>query len=163
MFRGFAVLALALAVAVAGEASTGRALLTGTSKLVVHGCGARRAQFSGTVTISNDGTWTAQSDEGDGFAGTYTPAGRTGRKVLLTFDASSLAAFVGAVEEDVALACQSPPATVTSSRPKALSLAVNRKLTKAKLLLRYAFTGNAGGRSGTATYKLVARGPWTPD
>jgi hypothetical protein len=162
MFYRFAVLTFALALAVAADAATGNAGLKGMSKVGVRGCGAKRLAFSGTVTVLDDGTWSARSDEGDGFAGTYRPAGRTGRKLLLAFDTASLAAFVGAVEDDVAALCESPPATVTAVRPKALSLAVNRKLTKAKLVLRYAFTGNAGGRSGTATYKLVARGPWTP-
>lgn len=158
-FRRIAIALLVAAPAVAGAVS-GSAALTGKSRLGVRGCGADRATFSASVLVQDDGTWIAQSDQV--FGGTYAPTGRTGRTLALSFDAASEAGFIASIEEDVATVCESPPATVTSSRRKVMALVLNRKLTKAKLVVKYAVTGNAGGRSGTATYRLIGRGPWTP-
>ena len=159
------VVALAIAVSLAapsiGGAVSGSASLTGASRLGVRRCGAARVPFSGTLLVQDDGTWTANGG-GDAFAGTYTATGRAGRKLVLTLDAPSQAAFIASIEEDVASLCESPPVTVTSSRAKVLMLTLNRRLTKAKLVVKYAFTGTAEGRSGTATYRLTSRGAWIP-
>ena len=69
--------------------------------------------------------------------------------------------LVASVAEDVSTLCE-VSATVTAVRPKKLTLALNRKLTKAKLLVKIAFKGTADGRSGTATYQLLGKGPWGP-
>jgi hypothetical protein len=112
------------------------------------------------VSVQEDGTWTARGGT-DSFAGTWAASGRQGRKLVLALDAPSLAAFLGSIAEDVTRLCESP-ATVTSSRAKVLALVLNPKLTKAKLVVKYVFTGTAAGRSGTATYQLIGRGSWTP-
>lgn len=150
-----------LAASAVARAAGGSAALSGTSRLGVHGCGADPGSFSGTLAVNADGTWAIDTGEGV-FAGTYVAIGRTGRKLRLALDAASLAGFVASVEADVAMLCETPPVTVTSSRAKVVSLTINRKLTMAKLVVRYLFRGNAGGRSGTATYRLVGRGAWTP-
>jgi hypothetical protein len=154
-------IALLIAAPAVVEAASGSASLTGRSSLAVRGCGAQRMQFSGTLLVQEDGTWTANGGD-DTFAGTYVPAGRTGRRLVLTLDGPSEAALIASVEENVASVCDSPPATVTRSRAKVVALVINRKLMKAKLVVKYGFTGTAGGRSGTATYRLIGRGGWTP-
>jgi hypothetical protein len=117
--------------------------------------------FSSTLVVRDDGTWTANGGA-DSFAGTYAAVGRTGRKLALTLDEPSKAAFIASVADDIQSLCDTPPVTVTASHAKVLALTLNRKLTKAKLVVKYAFAGNAGGRSGTATYRLTGRGAWTP-
>src|SRR5512134_2969726 len=99
-------IALMLAVPVVSDAASGSASLAGVSKLVVRGCGTERATFSGSLLVQEDGTWTAQGGD-DGFAGTYTASGRTGRRLVLTFDGPSQAAFIASIEEDVTIACES--------------------------------------------------------
>lgn len=158
-FRTIAI-ALMLAAPAMAQAASGSASLTGSSKLVTRGCGRERAAFSALLLVQDDGTWTAQGGD-DSFAGTYVAVGRTGRRLVVTLDAGSEAAFIASIAADVTILCESA-ATVTSSRPKILALILNRKLTKAKLVVKYAFTGTAAGRTGTATYRLIGRGPWTP-
>jgi hypothetical protein len=153
--------ALLLVAPSIGSAASGGATLAGKSRLGVPRCGAARMTFSGTLGIRPDGTWTADGGD-DAFSGTYAVMGRTGRKLALTMDATSQAAFIASVAEEIASLCESPPVTVTASRAKVLTLVLDRKLTKAKLIVRYAFTGTAGGRSGTAAYRLIARGAWSP-
>jgi hypothetical protein len=151
----FVVAAPALARAFAGSGS-----LAGTSRLRVKGCGTYRADFATTLTVLDDGTLTAQVEEG-AFAGSGTPLGRSGRKLALALDEPSTAALVASVVEDASELCESP-ATVTATQPKTLTLVLNRRLTKAKLVVKFVFKGTAAGVAGTATYKLVGRGPWTP-
>jgi hypothetical protein len=155
-------LAMVVALPAVAGAMSGAGSLAGTSKLAVKGCGRLRAEFSGTLLVAEGGTWSVQVTGEETFAGTYTPLGRSGRKIRLALDDPSTAALVASVAEDIAGACELPAVTVTSVNPKVLTLALDRKLTKAKLVVRYAFKGNAGGRTGTATYKVIGRGPWTP-
>lgn len=157
---GTLVIVLSLMAPSIAGATSGSAALTGTSRLGVRGCHGGRMTFSGTVVVYADGTWTATGGS-DNFAGTYAAAGRTGRKLVLTLDEPSKAAFIASVAEDIQTLCDTPPVTVTNSRAKVLALTLNRKLTKAKLVVKYSIAGNAGGRSGTATYRLIGRGAWT--
>lgn len=156
------VLALLILAPAVLYAASGTASLTGTSKLAVKGCGRDRGVFSASLVVAADGTWSAQATGGDRFAGTYTTKGHAGRKLVFTLDAAATAALAASIAEDVTTICESPPATVTSSRMKVLTLTLDRKLTKATLVMRAVFTGSAGGRSGTATYKVLGRGPWMP-
>jgi hypothetical protein len=155
-------LALAIVAPTSAHALSGTASLEGFAKLVVKGCGAHRTALSATLLVASDGTWSAQSSDADSFTGTYTTVGRSGRKLRLTVDDPSAAALVASVAEDIAILCDTPPVTVTSSRPKAVTLALDRTLQKAKLVVRWVLKGSAGGRSGTATYKVQARGAWIP-
>jgi hypothetical protein len=142
-------------------AAIGAASLTGTSRLAAKGCGADREPLVATVTVRDDGTWSAESP-GDQFSGTYTSVGGTGRKLAFAFDAPTLTTLTGRIVEGVSGLCNVSGVVISSSRAKALTLTINRKLTRAKLLLRYVFAGSAGGRRGTATYTARAAGPWTP-
>ena len=154
-------MALSLLAPSVGRAVSGNASLAGTSRLGVARCGAARMAFAGALVVQGDGTWTANGG-GDAFAGTYVAKGRTGRKLLLTLDEPSKAAFIATIEEDIASLCELTAVTVTASRAKSLTLVLNRALTKAKLVVKYGFTGTANGRSGTATYRLIGRGAWVP-
>jgi hypothetical protein len=156
------ILALLIVVPAVAHAASGTASLTGTSKLAVKGCGRDRGVFSASLTVAADGTWSTQVTGEERIAGTYTTKGHAGRKLVLTFDAATAATLAASIASDVTTLCQSEPATVTSSTIKVLTLTLDRKLTKATLLMRATFTGSAGGRSGTATYKVLGRGPWTP-
>jgi len=156
--RALAVLTV-LAIA-AVQAGTGSATFTGSTKLAVKGCGTARDPFSAVVAAAGDGTWNATSP-GEQFSGTYTTIG-PGRRLKLTPDAATLANLTDVVVGGVSSLCRTGGVTVTSIRPQTSMLTLNRKLTRAKLLVRYVFAGTAGGRSGTATLTVRAAGPWTP-
>jgi hypothetical protein len=152
----FVLVAPALASAIVGSGS-----LTGPSQLRVRGCGSHRTRFSAALTVAADGTWIAQTDDGGRVAGTSTPLGRSGRKLQLSLDAPSTADLAADVAQEVAILCDSDSVIVTSTRANALTLSLNRRLTKVKLVMRFTFEGSAGDRSGRATYRLTGNGPWT--
>jgi hypothetical protein len=152
-----ALVTVAVAPAIA-EAAGGTAMLAGRSALAVKGCGRDRGRFAATLALADDGTWVA-AFEGATASGTYTAVGRTGRTLELHFDAPSSANLGDTVAEDVSLLCEAP-AAVTSTTRKVFRLTINRRRTRAALVLRYRFAGTAAGVAGTATYKLTGRGPW---
>jgi hypothetical protein len=154
------VFALALAASTVASAFTGTGTLTGTSKFVVPGCGTDRGAFVTSVTVAADGTWSAQSTEGSSFSGTYVPVGQANRKVRLTLDATTTSALASVILADAEMLCHRG-VTVTGSHPHALTLSLNRKGTTAKLVIGYGFSGRSRGRSGTASYHVIGRGPWT--
>jgi hypothetical protein len=165
MIRAMVAGALFLTFAVVNQAGAqpGNGQLAGRSVLAVKGCGRQPASFAATVAIDADGTWSGQDSEGEHFAGTWTPKGVSGRKLEVAFDPETEAALVAALVSDIALLCDaSEPITVSSVTKKVFRLTVNRKRTRAALVLRYAVKGSAGGRSGTARYRVKAKGPWTP-
>jgi hypothetical protein len=156
-------LILAIGVVTAGDAraqATGSGALAARSVLRIKGCGTRTGSFGLVALANGDGTWSAQDTAGTGYAGTYTMLGSTGRKLDLQFDASTMTAFVSSLSADAADLC-GLPVTVTSSMRKKFLLRINRRGTRAKLVLVYVFTGSAGGRQGSARYQLRAAGPWT--
>jgi len=161
-FAALVTVALALAAPTAASAFTGTATLTGTSKFVVPGCGADHGAFVTSITLAADGTWSAQSSEGSSFSGNYVPVGRANRKVRFTFDAATTSALTSVIVADASMLCHAA-VTLTGSHPRALTLSLNRKGTQAKLTIAYAFSGRARGRSGTASYHVTGRGPWTAD
>ena len=160
---GFAGLAFTLVLVAPGFASAfvGSGSLAGPSQLRVRGCGTHRAQFSATLTVAADGTWIAQTDDGGRVAGTSTPLGRSGRKLRLSLDAPSTADLAADVAQEVMILCDSESVAVTSTRANALTLSLNRRLTKVKLVMRFTVEGTAGGRSGKASYRLIGNGSWT--
>jgi hypothetical protein len=161
MILGGACLAIAMVAQAGAQAGDGQ--LVGSSVLAVKGCGRERASFTATVITEPAGAWSAQDSEGQRFTGTWVPTGVNGRKLELAFDPETEAGFIAALVSDVAALCETPdPITVSSVVKKVFKLAVNRRQTRAKLLLRYSVTGSAGGRSGTARYRVKAKGSWTP-
>jgi hypothetical protein len=154
--------ALALAASTAASAFTGTGTLTGRSKFVVPGCGTDRGAFVTSVTVAADGTWSAQSTEGSSFSGAYVPVGQANRKVRLTFDDATTSALDSNIVADATRLCNAG-VTLTGSHPHALTLSLNRKGTVAKLVIAYGFSGRSRGRSGTASYHVIGRGPWTTD
>ena len=139
----------------------GSATLAGRSALHVAGCGTHRASLSQTLVVGADGTWSAVSSD-DQFSGTWTPLGRSGRKIRMALDAASTAALVASVAEEIGPLCEITGIVITATRAKVVTLKLDRRQTKAKLLVRYVIKGKADGRSGTAVYKVTASGPWTP-
>ena len=155
------VLTLALVAPAVADAFVGSGVLAGTARLVVKRCGTARSALAATVVIRSDGTWQSTDESGDAFGGTTTPVGKGDRKLSLAFDGATMADLVASIAEDVATVCETSAVTVTSVQPKTFVLTLNRTRTKAKLVLRYVFKGTAEGRSGSATYKVLGRGPWT--
>ena len=143
------------------HAMSGTATLTGTGRLGVSGCGSRRTPLSAIVTIANDATWTSQSGYGT-LAGTYASVGKTVRKVLLTLDSSASTLLVGEIVSAVQVACHLPPITVKSTPVRRAILTISKKLTTAKLAVRWVVRGKAGGHAGTATLTLRGHGNWAP-
>jgi hypothetical protein len=146
----------------AADAQTGAqtGVLTGRSLVAAKGCGKVRESLVYAVGLAADGTWSAGNLTGT-YSGTSAPLDASGRKRELTFDADSLAAFIATVASDVTGLC-GVAVTVTSATKTAFIFKLNGKGTKAKVVLAYAFTGTAGGRSGTAKYRLKLKGPWSP-
>ena len=142
-------------------AMSGTATLAGSENLGVSGCGSRRRPLSAIVTIANDGTWTSQSEYG-ALGGTYASVGKTGRKIRLTLDASASTLLVGEIVSAVQVACHLPPITVKATPVRRATLIISKKLTTAKLSVRWVVKGKAGGHAGTATLTLRGHGNWAP-
>jgi hypothetical protein len=144
---------------VAGAVS-GSAALTGTLRLAAKGCGKQTGTLVAAMRVADDGTWTFDSAE-TSFRGTYAPKGRSGRTLALVLDGESAAGLVAMIAHDVGVLCE-VEVTVTQSRPKLVVLKLDKRLTRATLQVRYVFKGMAAGGSGTATYRVVAKGSWVP-
>lgn len=152
--------ALAMERPVAAQGLEGTAVMAAKQKLAVRRCGKEGGISGLTFTVGAGGTWNAETDDATVFAGTSTPLGTSGRKLELTFDAGSLAAFVDALASDATSLCGAAVIVETAER-EIFRFGVNRRGTKATLVLKYRFTGQAGGQPGTATFKLKAKGTWT--
>jgi hypothetical protein len=161
--RSLVLLAIPIAVPLPARALSGTAELTGASVVTARGCGHDRGTLATVLQLAEDGTWTAQSVEGPIFSGTSAPKGRSGRKLALTLDPVSEQTLVAETTNEVAMLCELPSGSVvvTESRPKVLKLTLDKKLARAKLLVRYALKGTADGRSGTASLRIAGKGPWT--
>jgi hypothetical protein len=154
---GRAIFLVAATVAPPAQALGGSGTLRGAGRFTVQRCHGFRDQVTGTVTLAADGTWSA-SVTGGSFDGTWTTD--SGRRYELSFSAPAEAAFVASLASDASQLCRTS-VTVTSVTRDDFSLTVNRRLTKARLLLRYEATGSGGGRSGRARYLLKLHGRWT--
>ena len=158
---GVAALAFSLVLPLSAHAITGSAPLTGSSVLALRGCGRHRGTVATLVALANDGTWTAMSQEGPVFTGTYTPKGRSGRKFALVMAPASEQAFVADTAAEITTACELTGVVVTEVVPKVMKLSLDKKLTTAKLLVRYRFRGASDQGSGRASIKIAGKGPWT--
>jgi len=158
------LLVLLLSAGVGAQVSTGTAQLAGRGKLAVRGCGAdRQPNFSSTVAVLADGTWTAADAEGEQFGGTWVAVGSRGQAFDLFFDAGTEADLVATIAEDIGVLCDAPEGVVvTSTVRKRFALKLNRAHTRAKLVLRYVLKGRANNRSGSAVYRIRAKGPFVP-
>jgi hypothetical protein len=156
-----AVLALSLVLPLSAHAISGSAPLTGSSVLALHGCGRHRGTVATLIVLADDGTWTAMSQEGPVFAGTYTPKGRSGRKFALVMDPASEQAFVADTAAEITTACELTGVVVSEVVPKVMKLSLNKQFTSAKLLVRYRFRGASDQGSGAASIKIAGKGTWT--
>ena len=138
----------------------GTAVMAAKQKLAVKRCGKEAGTSALTFTVGADGAWTAETDEASIFAGTSAPFGASGRKLDLTFDGGSLTSFVDALASDATGLCGIGVVVDTAER-RVFRFGTNRRGTKSTLVLKYRFTGQAGGQPGTATFKLKAKGTWT--
>lgn len=153
-------LCLVAAADAGAQSPGGSGTLKGNGALAVQRCGQDQLRASATVIVLPDGTWSAISSEGAGFAGTWTALDTSGRKLDLAFDASSEAGFVSSLANDAAELCRTS-IEVTSVQKKKFLLKINRPGTRAKLVLRYTATGTGNGRSGWARSGLTLAGRWT--
>jgi hypothetical protein len=161
--RTLGTIALLLILAASAQAQGGTAQLAGRAVLKTP-CGSDRVpNLTVTVTILPDGTWTATDAAGTPFSGTWSPVGRRGRTFDLFFDAATEAGLIATLGADVGELCGAPGGvTVTSVTRKRFRVKLNRKLTRAALVLRYTFTGSIGGIAGGARYRIGAKGPFVP-
>lgn len=150
--------ALAVLVPVAEAQVAGGGVASGTDKLRVKKCGKGKSPAVLTFTLFVDGTWSAVDEENLGFSGTYVEAST--RKVELAFDPASAALFEGVLASSASALCEQS-VQVTSAVAKKFFLRRNTRRTKAKVRIKYAFTGMADGKSGTAKYVLKAGGPYS--
>ena len=61
--------------------------------------------------------------------------------------------------DDASVLC-SAPVTATSATRRRFTLALDRRRTRAKVTLRYYLTGTTAAGAGSASYRLIAKGPW---
>ena len=149
-------------VGAAGAQVVGSGELRGQVSFAIKKCGADRGRAQVGIAVAPDGTWTAGSGEGLPLSGTSQPLGMSGRKLTLAFDAESAADFVAARASDIEAGCRVSGVVIESATPTRFTLALNRKRTRATLVVIYKLVGSAGGTSGKATFKLRASGRWTP-
>jgi hypothetical protein len=158
---GFGLLsAEAIVARAAAQTISGSGTLKGSGLLAVQRCGRARLRARAQVVVAPDGTWTATTDDGVAFSGTSVLAGTSGRKLDLSFDASSETGFVGSMAGDAAELCRTG-IQVTSVTKKQFFLAINKRRSRATLVLRYTGTGIGNGRSGWARSSLRLEGRWT--
>ena len=157
-----ALLGLGLTAApdVGAQGVSGSGTLKGTGTLAVQRCGRDRLHAQAQVVVAAGGTWSATTSEGAAFSGTSVPSGTSGRQLDLSFDAGSEVAFVASMASNAAELCHTS-VVVTSAAKQKLLLSINRRGSRAKLVLRYTGTGVGGGRSGWARSGLTLKGPWT--
>ena len=148
---------LALMVSSVDAQVIGSGNASGTDKLRVKGCGKGKAPAILNFTLFSDGTWVAVDEEGINLSGSHTAV--SDKKFDLAFDASSETVFVGVLASAASEICQQS-VSVTSALRKKFFLKRNKKRTKAKVRVKYSFTGTAAGESGTAKYILKAGGPY---
>jgi hypothetical protein len=149
-------------VAAAGAQVVGSGALKGPLSFAVKKCGVDRGRPEVGIAVAPDGTWTAGSGEGLPLSGTSQPLGTSGRKLALAFDADSAAAFIAERVDDIEEGCKLSGVVIDSATPTRFTLTLNRKRTKATLVVIYKLTGSTGGTSGKATFTLQASGRWTP-
>lgn len=163
MTRSLLPLVLAIALAWSGDAVAqvaGSGSLTGNGALKVKGCGTDELRgIPITFTVQTDGTWVAVLPDAT-LGGTTTLAGKDGRKLQLQFAPVSTATFLQARAADISQLC-ARSVTMNSVEQKAFTLTLNKKRTRAKVVLSYRLEGTAGGKGGNARYKITAKGPWT--
>ena len=152
--------ALALPATAGAQTIAGSGVLVAKDKLAAKGCGRAKLTGPQTVTLQDDGTWTAMDDGGDTLGGTYVAVGSKGRKFDLTFDAPSLAALRLMLEEDLSDLCEAA-VVVTTIETKRFVFALNRRGTKATVKAKLRLQGTANGQAGKGTFKVKAKGPWT--
>jgi hypothetical protein len=144
-----------------GSAQTvsGSGQLGGGQKYAVTKCGRAKAPVGVAVTLNGDGTWSALVDGLIAYSGTYRAIGSSARKLDLDFDSGSLASLTGVAEIAASNIC-SASVVATSATEKKFALKLNKQGTKAKVVLKYVFTGTAGGSPGTAKYAFNVKGTW---
>jgi hypothetical protein len=149
-------------VGAASAQVVGSGELRGQLSFAVKKCGTDRGRAEVGIVVAPDGTWTAGSGEGLPLSGTSLPLGMSGRKLALAFDAASAADFAAGRAADIEAGCRVSGVVIESATPTRLTLALNRKRTKATLVVIYKLTASAGGKSTTATFKINASGRWKP-
>ncbi len=149
-------------VGVAGAQVAGTGTLKGSLRFAVKKCGVDRGRAKVDMAMAPDGTWAAGSDEGLALSGTSQPTGTSGRKVTLAFDAASAAGFTAGLASDIEAGCKGVSGVVIeTATPTRFTLALNRKRTRATLLVIYKLTASGGGRATKAKFRIRASGPWT--
>jgi hypothetical protein len=138
----------------------GSGSLRGQGSLAVQRCGRARLHSVATVSVASDGTWIAATDDGATFGGSWSAIGTNGRQFDLAFDAASEAGFLRTLASDASELCDAPIVVTSAVREKFL-LTFHRKGSRATLVLRYAATGSAGGRTGSARSRLKLSGRWS--
>ncbi len=161
--RRFAPLALLGLLALATQASAqavpdGAGTLAGRDRIRVPGCGRESGPINVDVTLAANGAWSADVGAVT-YTGTSTQVNR--RRARLTLDAGSLTALDTALEAEASAQCDE--AVTISALTTRAALKVNKRQTRARLHFRVRATGSTvGGNEGSGTYRIRARGDWTP-
>lgn len=149
---------LALATQASAQAvPDGAGALAGRDRLRVPGCGREAGPLSVDVTLAANGAWTADVGAVT-YSGTSTQMNR--RLALLTLDAGSLTALDTALEADASALCEE--AVTISALTSNATLKVNKRQTRARLHFGVRATGSSASGDGSGTYRIRARGDWTP-
>lgn len=156
-----AVFLLAAPVAAPAQAVSGTADFKGRLTIVAKGCGRRAGNAHAAFALAADGTWSVGILNG-ALSGTSAPLDATGRKLGLAFDQASSGALRGLVAEDVVGLICHHPAQLGEPMQDTFVLAFNKKFTRAKLTVRYHFTGAPGQKPSIVREVIVMHGRWRP-
>lgn len=123
----------------------GTGQLFGREKCRVQRCGRDRDEETADVILNCDGSWRAVVD-GLVYTGTSALIGGSGRKFDLLFDESSISLFTTILQGFATGLCGISIASTVEEKRKFV-LKVNKRRTKAAVILKYRFEGTGGGRS----------------
>jgi len=154
-------LALALLLALPSVAATaqtaGSGTVAGADRIKASGCGKESSPISIAVTIDGAGAWTADVG-GDVLSGTSNTIGRSAN---LTLDQASLS-LLDTVLEDLASQLCEETVSISSLGVTRARVKINKRQTSAKLSFKAIGTGTSASGSGAGSYRIKAKGAWTP-
>lgn len=144
----------------AAQSTQGSGVLSGTGVLAVRGCGRDRLRASLPITTWADGTWSVQTDVRGALSGRWTALDARGRRLDLAFDAPSAEAFAAMQANDLRELCRATSLERVTVEKRVALLVINRRGTRATLVLRFVTTATVDGKPRVARDKLRLAGRW---
>jgi hypothetical protein len=139
------------------QLNSGFGSLEGKEKLKVSGCGSDGGFLVADATVAN-GMWSVSSF-GRTYSGSLIQEDSNGRKFTALFDTSSRSLLIDVLTDWAEDICGIPISNIQVEFRKR-NLKVNKRMDKAKIVLKMRATGQTSEGTGTAKYKLKLKGPF---